>query len=328
MGCSASKLGTLDEPTVAATAVLQVSGIELSFDEVHDAVCDELEAHPEVWVRESKEMGLVVERFKALEGSVPMMHLIHGLAIEKLDRLPRSDELDDEGKPYWRTLEDLHAAWKPHPFENDPTREYKKLNVVFLSHRWSKPTLGLPDDDDNTKASIVVKQSKYGRDTYETDNWWWVDWVCANQNNTAGHIAALPLYIAASTECFSVYIPGGDYDRRGWIRCERALSASLNSPRSWKMIPPKVFAECTAKGEPPEKSEWWTLEDPFGGEATVEGDRIYLARLSALALKMWPVGYACNWKGDNKYAEWGYQSELVYGETKIYTWCMNYFAGI
>jgi hypothetical protein len=92
------------------------------------------------------------------------------------------------------------------------------------------------------------------------------------------------------------------------------------------MMMHKVFAELTGKGEPPLKEEWWTVDDPFLGMATVEGDRVYLERLSALAVKMWPVGYACNWEGGNKYAEWGYKDKLVYGETRIFTWCMNYFA--
>jgi hypothetical protein len=107
----------------------------------------------------------VVERFKALEGRVPMMHLIHGLTVEKLGRLPRSDEVGEDGLPYWKTIEELHSEWKPHPFEGrdaDTSREYKKCNITFLSHRWSKPTLGLPDDDEHTKAMVVVKQSRYG----------------------------------------------------------------------------------------------------------------------------------------------------------------------
>jgi hypothetical protein len=36
------------------------------FDAVHDAVCVELEAHPEVWVREGKDMGKVLRPTLAL----------------------------------------------------------------------------------------------------------------------------------------------------------------------------------------------------------------------------------------------------------------------
>lgn len=169
---------------------------------------------------------------------------------------------------------------------------------------------------------------RYGRDVYRSDSWWWVDWTSADQNHTHGHIAALPLYIAASTSLMSVYVPGGDYDERGWIRVERALSAALNSPRAWKMVPATLFAELKAAGKAPPDTEWWRLDDPAKGQATVETDRVYLQTLSELALRMWPIGFAANWRSEgNKYAEWGYKLELVYGETSIFTWCMNYNVG-
>jgi hypothetical protein len=123
-------------------------------------------------------------------------------------------------------------------------------------------------------------------------------------------------------------VPGGEYDARGWIRVERALAASLNSPRAWKAIPPEAFATLVESGDKPPDTEWWLLEDPATGQATMEGDRRYLAALSALALKLWPVGYESNWRSQgNTYKDWGYQPTLEYGSTKIFTWCMNYYAG-
>lgn len=67
--------------------------------------------------------------------------------------------MDEDGQPYWRTIEELHSEWKPHPFEGkdaDTSREYKKCDISFLSHRWSLPTQGLPDDDEHTKAMVDV----------------------------------------------------------------------------------------------------------------------------------------------------------------------------
>ena len=163
-------------------------------------------------------------RFHALSGTVPSMNLVHGKTIESLGRLPRSHERDADGRKYWRQLEEVYGTWAPHPIDDESTgnpspegikgkgagsRVYSRMNIAFLSHRWSRPAEGLPDDEGNAKAEIVAIMTKYGREVYQLDTWWWVDWICANQDDAAGHIAALPLYIAASTEIFSAYIPGG-----------------------------------------------------------------------------------------------------------------------
>ena len=325
--CSARRRGEApaDEgapPTPApAPAAEPCADYLLGFDEVHEAVVREIAAHPGVWVRENKDLTAVCARFDALHGRVPMMRVIHGSIVEALGRVPRSDELHEDGRFYWRPLNEVHAGWQPRPLENDSSRRYKRINVSFLSHRWTKPTEGLPDDDEGTKAKLVASMSRYHCNTYEVDSWWWIDWTCAEQSHTAAHIAALPLYIAASTDVVSVYTPGGDYDARGWIRVERALSAALNSPRSWKMVPPQLFVELAAKGQAPSATEWWPLHDPAEGQATVEGDRAYLVALSRLALELWPVGFDNNWEspaGGNRYAEWGYKRELVYGQTAIF----------
>jgi len=55
---------------------------------------------------------------------------------------------------------------------------------------------------------------------YKKDSYWWIDYCCVDQNNSSRFIAALPLYIASSVEVISAYIPGSDYDKRGWIRCD------------------------------------------------------------------------------------------------------------
>lgn len=319
-----------EPPPASGPAPASAAEPPLAFDAVHAAVVAEIEAHADVWVRERKDLEAVVARFRALRGRVPMMRLVHGSTLAQLGRIPRSDELGADGAPYWRPLDEVHAAWEARPIEGDAAgRRYARLNVAFLSHRWTRPAEGRPDDASGSKAQIVRALTQYGRSVYAHDSWWWIDWTCADQQHTAGHIAALPLYIAASTELVSVYPPGTDYDRRGWIRCERALGAALNSPRAWKMVPPEEFARLRAVGAAPAQTEWWTLDDPALGEASVEADRAYLAALSALALRLWPVGYAANWHAEsNQYADWGYEPRLEYGKTRIFTWCMNYYSGL
>lgn len=289
------------------------------FTQIHNAVIEELDTHPNIWIGQSKDMNKVLERFKAIEHKVPMMRVIHGKIIEKIGHIPRSSETDEEGNPYWEPLSKVLTEWKPTPIE-DKGIMYARPIFNFLSHRWSSPRA--PDDDDNSKATIVAKLTQYGRNVYQTDMYWWIDFTCANQDDTVGHIATLPLYVAASEETFSVYTPGGDYDHRGWIRCERALSAALNSPRAWKYVPYNY------QGEIPTGDEWWLLNDPAEGQISVEGDRIYLDTISRLALKMWPVSYSVNWRSTgNQYSDWGYADRLEYGKTRIFTWHMNSYSG-
>lgn len=283
-----------------------------SFDLVHSIVVKEIMDHPEVWVCETKDYRKVVERLRQIE--VPAMNLIHGSVIERLGRIPRSSERDESGNPYYVTLDDVVSNWEPHDDMTD-------FEIDFLSHRWSFPREGLPDDELNSKAEIVVRLSNYTKSLYKKDCYWWIDYTCADQENCAGHIASLPLYIAASS-IRSVYIPGGDYDNRGWIRVERALSAALCSPRAWKFIPYSCYDEDVPK------EEWWTIEDPAEGESTNPLDQHYLVTLSRLATEIWPIAHANNWYSTgNKYAEWGYEGELVYGQTKIFTWLMNKYVG-
>lgn len=230
-----------------------------SFEDIHDVVSKEIREHAEVWVREKKDLNKVVQRFKTLENKVPAMNLIHGLTIAQLARIPRCDERMENGDYYSITLDYLVSSWKPRSIENNIGTKYKAFKIIYFSHRWSNSSAGLADDDSNSKAETIRSVTNYYRDEHQTDLYWWIDLTCANQDHLTGYIASLPLYIAASDEMISLYVPGeggADYDKRAWIRCERALSACLCSPRAVKCIPPKHFH--LEKASIPAE-EWWTL---------------------------------------------------------------------
>ncbi len=150
------------------------------FDDVHAIVVKELLEHKEVWVGETADPKLVLERFKSIQ--VPEMHLIHGSVVAKLGHVPRSSDVDENGQPYWVTLEHLVDTWKPH----DDLKDFK---LTFLSHRWSG--WGVFDDEQNTKAAAISRISEYNKDCYGWDLYWWVDWTCANQDDTTGQLLVL-----------------------------------------------------------------------------------------------------------------------------------------
>jgi hypothetical protein len=247
------------KPTYLDRNLLPSPSIIYSFEEMHDAVSKEIREHAEVWVREKKDLNKVVQRFKALEKKVPAMNLIHGLTIAQLKRIPRCDERMENGDYYSITLENLVSSWKPRSIENNVGTKYNAFKIVYFSHRWSDSSAGIADDEINSKAETIRSVTMYYRDVHQIDLYWWIDWSCANQDHLTGYIASLPLYIAASEEMISLYVPGeggADYDKRAWIRCERALSACLSSPRAVKCIPPKLFN--LDKAVIPAE-EWWTL---------------------------------------------------------------------
>jgi hypothetical protein len=208
----------------ATTATDDYADEQLEFDPVHEAVIREIEAHPEIWVSETKELAKVVERFEALKGRVPMMRLVHGQTIERLGRLPRSDERQADGTPYWRTLGEVHRAWKPRPIEGDPAgKEYTKLSTNFLSHRWTRAKEGLPDDTANTKATIVAALSRYDSTVYQGDVWWWIvralpacAMIALSTRGTSGGGLGAHCLPAAQTRNFA-RLPCGNQGTRWWI---------------------------------------------------------------------------------------------------------------
>jgi hypothetical protein len=235
-----------------------------NFAEVFTSVIQELKDHPEVWIGQHSEPSAVLERMKKLGG--PEMMLVHGKVVTTLGRVPRFGETDSNGQSYTVTLEHVVRTWEPHD-------GLKKFELTFLSHRSTTEP-----DEEGAIAKAIQEMSSYCAEVYHDDLYWWVDCACVDQDISVGkilvvgscfipikdhalthylggHVAYLPLYIAATSQMFSLYL-GPEYDTRGWINAERAVFSALCSPRGWKYYPnfdPVLQSD---------KDEMWILHDP------------------------------------------------------------------
>ena len=139
------------------------------------------------------------------EAGAPPMVLLPATELQRLKRIPRSDEAKDL-------------------LVNIGSLNEKKDRVFLFSHRWLQPEAGKPDDKQHTKARALAEFATWfckfyhvGRDAY-----FWIDFCCVDQDSPAAGITALPLYVAA---CGGVAIfETPDYEKRAWCRVERMLA--------------------------------------------------------------------------------------------------------
>jgi len=75
--------------------------------------------------------------------------------------------------------------------------------VVFFSHRWLEPESGNPDDTNLTKYKQIISSTTELLVEQQVDPdrcYLWVDYHSVNQENTAGGVNALLLYVQVAAK--------------------------------------------------------------------------------------------------------------------------------
>lgn len=155
----------------------------------------------------------LIELVNQLNG--PRMLLIHWSILDKIQRIPHSDEnlaVD--------ALEgiDRYGAGI--------------CEIFMVSHRWLRPRIDSnnshPDSIDNKKAQAINEFSKWRRKWVELKHgmipeiFYWIDFCCIDQHDLTTAIPLLPLWTACCERFLRIETP--DYSERAWCRLEPLLS--------------------------------------------------------------------------------------------------------
>jgi hypothetical protein len=145
----------------------------------------------------------------------PEMLLLHWDKLRQLERIPRFDE--DQAMPAIQGIERFSA-----PF----------VEIFMVSHKWLRPSIdpeeAHPDTEDNAKAHAINEFSEWRRQWvsdrhgFLPEIYYWIDYSCIDQDNTASAAPLLPLWVACCERFLRVETP--DYDERAWCRLETMLS--------------------------------------------------------------------------------------------------------
>src|SRR5262245_54824114 len=116
----------------------------------------------------------LIERANALGG--PAMHLLHWTSLDKLGRIPRSDEGQSVD-----AIQGIDAFGAP------------TVEVFMVSHRWLRPSLNRslshPDSPGGEKACAINEFSRWRRQWvlrrhgFLPEIYYWVDYSCMDQEN-------------------------------------------------------------------------------------------------------------------------------------------------
>ena len=155
----------------------------------------------------------LIESTNSLGG--PAMRLLHWRSLVELGRIPRSDE----GKAI-DAIKGIDAFGAP------------TVEVFMVSHRWLRPSLdpslSHPDNPNGDKIRAINEFSQWRRQWvlhqhgFLPEIYYWIDYSCMNQENTADAVPLLPLWVAACERFLRIETE--DYDERAWCRVEPLLS--------------------------------------------------------------------------------------------------------
>jgi len=190
------------------------------------------------------------------KAGLPRMRLLPGKILEELRRIPRSTEMDDDGKPY--TVDALEMIEREGP---DWTGRPKSI-IAFFSHRWLRANfstlhggdvgwrssewqdainaeghyIGMPDNPENEKARDLIAWMRWltWRTSRETtfmsnyltqkckDVYFFIDWPCVDQTNPKEEICALPAFVSSCSLIASYFTD--EYKGRAWCQAELLVS--------------------------------------------------------------------------------------------------------
>jgi hypothetical protein len=179
-----------------------------------DKVLDVLAAREFRGLRSGFDRRPLIERANAVGG--PAMRLLHWRTIAKLGRLPRSNE----GQAV-DAIGGIDAFGAP------------DVEVFMVSHRWLCPSLdpsrSHADNAEGEKARAIQEFSRWRRQWvlhrhgFLPEIFYWIDYSCMDQENTADAVPLLPLWVACCERFLRVET--ADYDERAWCRVEPLLSS-------------------------------------------------------------------------------------------------------
>lgn len=201
----------------------------------------------------------------------PPMVLLHWETIERLGRIPHSEE---------------NQAISMAEAEGIARKHGKRFFIEMFSHRWN--SLYAPDDRWNSKARVLVEWAKY-RWSIGLGTFFWIDYACINQSDVAPGVAMLPLYVSSCNNilCYEMR----EYEGRAWCRVERLMFAAFVAPNNEFISQYFRFskaAERLANNElKPRSEERAMLPDPEEGHLSYPADVAIIRELKNLCTKHW-----------------------------------------
>ena len=164
--------------------------------------------------------------------SIPRSHLGHAVSIPQA-MAEVADSHAAAGPPLMRQYEDNPFGGAAVPEEFYPHLDSElgtvpRLNLVMVSHRWTRPhrdpALAHPDDEAGTKCKLLVE---YGKREFASEakreTYFWIDFTSVDQDDPWRGIQALPLYISNCAGGM-VVVASNEYEDRAWCRLEQVGS--------------------------------------------------------------------------------------------------------
>jgi hypothetical protein len=180
----------------------------------------------------------LIRRANALGG--PAMRLLHWSKLARLSRIPRSGE----GQTI-DAIEGIDEFGAP------------RVEIFMVSHRWLRPSLdpllSHPDSCDNEKARAINEFSSWRREwvlqrhNFLPEIYYWIDFSCIDQDNTAESVSLLPLWVACCERFLRIETE--DYNERTWCRVEPLLSYVFSFADHHVSIGPEFRCRWPSSGE-------------------------------------------------------------------------------
>ena len=206
----------------------------------------------------------------------PTMKLLHWSRLVDLGRIPRSDESE--------TVDALSGI---------DTFRAPTVEIILISHRWLRPSRdhrkAHPDSKDDTKAAAINEFSKWRRQWVLTRHgflpeiYYWIDFSCIDQSDTAAAVPLLPLWVACCERFLR--IETCDYDERAWCRLELLLSYVYSFADHYLSITPDFQSRWPSAGTETQL----LIQDPTAAFTTNPEDAALIAPLSVIATHTKPA---------------------------------------
>ncbi len=206
----------------------------------------------------------------------PRMKLIHWRRLLELGRIPHSNE--------------GHAV---EAIAGIDTFGAPEVEIIMVSHRWLRPSLDRcaahPDLPDNEKVKAINEFSNWRRQWVQNKHgflpeiYYWIDFPCIDQNDTALAVPLLPMWVACCERFLR--IDTEDYDSRAWCRLEPLLSYVYSFADHHLSIGLDYKSQWPDTGTPTQSP----ILDPTCAETTLPDDLQLIAPLTALATAMVPA---------------------------------------
>ena len=216
----------------------------------------------------------LIESTNSLGG--PAMRLLHWRSLVELGRIPRSDEgkaidaikgIDAFGAP---TVE-VFMVEVTDGFVHRLTRPCHILTTPMGTR--SERSMSFPSGEDNGFFISMGLPEIY----------YWIDYSCMNQENTADAVPLLPLWVAACERFLRIETE--DYDERAWCRVEPLLSYVFSFADHHNSIGLEFRCQWPYSGEEAKRP----ILDPRRGKLTKVDDMKLILPLVDLATRIRPA---------------------------------------